>query len=418
MKFTELKIKTQRQSSKESESANAELLTRGAYIDQVMAGAYTYLPLGLRVIKKIENIIREEMDNIGGLEILMPALHPAENWKVTGRWDTLDDLFRFKSYYTKNNYALGATHEEVVTPLAHKYIQSYKDLPTYLYQIQNKFRDEKRAKAGLLRGRDFIMKDLYSFHADQKDLDRYYEKVKNAYVNIYNRVGIGGKTYLTFASGGSFAKYSHEFQTESDSGEDLIYLCKKCNIAINKEIIKDQNSCPICKRKDFTEIKSIEVGNIFKLGTKYSTPFNLTYVDELNKQCPVIMGCYGIGIGRLMGAVTEVSHDDKGIVWPISIAPFTVILVSIGGDREIEISNKIYEDLVKRGIEVIYDDRDETAGSKLADADLLGIPIRVVVSKKTLDNDSVEIKLRHENKAELVRLDEFTAVLWEKINAK
>lgn len=419
MKYSELLIRTRRESGKDVESINADLLTRGNFIDQVMAGAYTYLPLGHRVLKKIENIIREEMDGIGGQELLMPALHPAENWKKTGRWESMDDLFRFTSYYSKNDYALGATHEEIITPLAKKYISSYKDLPLYLYQIQDKFRDEKRAKAGLLRGREFLMKDLYSFHTSEEDLDRYYEEAKNAYKRIYDRTGIGDKTYVTFASGGSFSKYSHEFQTESTSGEDTIYLCKKCQLAVNKEILKDQDKCPECGSKELSEIKAIEVGNIFKLGTKYSAPFELTFADENDKKQPVIMGCYGIGLGRLMGTIVEVCHDDKGIVWPKYVAPYQVALVSLGDESIKKEAEKLYKDMMARGVEVLWDDRDESTGSKLYDADLLGIPLRIVVSKKTLDNDSVELKFRSKDKAEMVRINELNARVAEMLsNAK
>jgi len=417
MKCSEMRLKTLRDTSKATESINADLLIRAGYIDQVMAGVYTYLPLGLRVIKNIESIIRKEMDAIGGQEILMPALQPAENWKLTGRWESLDDLFRFTSYYTKNDYTLGPTHEEIVVPLMKKSINSYKDLPIYTYQIQDKFRDEKRAKAGLLRGREFLMKDLYSFHTDQADLDEYYEKVKAAYGNIFRIAGIGDKTYYTFASGGSFAKYSHEFQTESVSGEDTIFLCEKCRVAINKEIIEDQDKCPECGSMDLKTIKSIEVGNIFKLGTKYSAPFELNYVDEKDVSKPVIMGCYGIGLGRLMGTVVEVSHDEKGIIWPASIAPYQVVLVSLGDETVIKQAEKVYKDLLAHGVEVLWDDRDETAGAKFADADLVGIPLRVVVSKKSLDNDSIELKLRNNDKAEQVRLDEYNAKIAERLTS-
>lgn len=415
MKYSQLLINTRKESSKDTESVNADLLTRANYVDQVMAGVYTYLPLGLKVLKNIENIIREEMNAAGGQELLMPVLQPAENWKKTTRWETLDDLFRFTSYYSKNDYALGPTHEEIVTPLAKKYISSYKDLPLYLYQIQDKFRDEKRAKAGILRGREFMMKDLYSFHTSEQDLDKYYEVQKQAYIKIYERAGIADKTYLTFASGGSFSKYSHEFQTESASGEDLVYLCEKCKVGINKEIIEDQSTCPICGKSDFKEIKAIEVGNIFKLGTKYSTPFDLTFVDEKDNKQPVVMGCYGIGLGRLMGTIVEVSHDEKGIIWPKSVAPYQVILVSLGDEKVQKEAEKIYKDMVTRGMEVLWDDRDESAGTKLADADLLGIPLRVLVSKKTLDNDSVELKLRAEAKVEMIRIDKLNAHVAESL---
>lgn len=419
MKYTELLLKTRKDKAKDADSINADLLTRANYVDQVMAGVYTYLPLGFRVLKNIENIIRDEMDAAGGQELLMPALHPAENWKKTGRWETEDNLYRFTSYYTKNEYALGPTHEEIVMPLVKKYISSYRDLPKYVYQIQDKFRDEKRAKGGMLRGREFIMKDLYSFHTDEADLDRYYEEMKTAYTNIFNRAGIGDRTYITFASGGSFSKFSHEYQTESASGEDTIYLCYKCRVAINKEVLEFQNDCPECGNKKLEEKRAIEVGNIFKNKTKYTEPFDVKYTDENGKENLVITGCYGIGLGRLMGAIVEVSHDDRGIIWPKSVAPYQIVLVSLGDDKVYKETEKLYKDMLVRNIDVIWDDRDESAGIKLADADLLGIPLRVVISRKTLDNDSAELKLRSEEKPEMVRLNDLNARIAEKLtNAK
>ncbi|MEI7690440.1 MAG: aminoacyl--tRNA ligase-related protein [bacterium] len=403
MKFTNSLIKTRKEKVKDADSINADFLIRGNYIDQLASGIYTYLPLGLIVLNKIAQIIREEMTNIGGQEVLMPVLQPKENWQKTGRWESVDDLYRFTSYYSKTDLVLGPTHEEVVVPLAKKFIFSYKDLPKYIFQIQNKFRDEKRAKGGLLRGREFMMKDLYSFHVDEKDLDDYYEKAGVAYTKIFDRVGIGEKTFKTFATGGSFSQYSHEYQTESESGEDQIFLCDKCRVAVNREIIKEQNTCPECKNADLREIKAIEVGNIFKLKNKFSDPFKLNYRDNEGYDKPVIMGCYGIGLGRLMGAVVEVSHDDSGIIWPKSIAPYQIHLISLGSDPEIiSQTNKIYGLLSNSGYEVIWDDRDEAAGIKLFDADLLGMPIRVVVSAKMIQQKSVEIKIRKNNLVEVV----------------
>jgi len=403
MKFTEGGIKTLRTVNEPSK--NAALLLKGGFIDQLSAGVYTYLPLGIRVIHKIEDIIRDEMNRAGGQEILMPVLQPKENWLRTGRWDTLDVLYKFKSFYSKTELALGPTHEEVVAPLAKKYINSYKDLPLYLYQIQTKFRDEKRPKSGLLRGREFLMKDLYSFHTSEEDLDRYYEVMASSYHNIFEHCGLGGITYYTFASGGSFSKYSHEFQTECATGEDTIYLCEKCKVAINKEIIKEQKECPECGSKKLKEIKAIEVGNIFKLGTKYSKPFELTFVDENDKPKEVVMGCYGIGLGRIMGAVAEIFNDEKGLVWPKSIAPFDIHMVNIGETSKE--AAEVYEKLVSAGHDVLWDDRAESTGIKLGDADLLGIPLRIVVSPKTLAEGKIEIKERAKDKVELVKLSEF-----------
>ncbi len=396
MRYSELFGKTSREAPRDEESVNAQLLIRGGFVDKLQAGVYTFLPLGLRVLKKIENIIREEMISLGGQEVLMPTLHPKANWDVTGRYNDYDSLFRFESYYSKQNYILGPTHEEIISPLVKKRVSSHTQLPLYLFQIQNKFRDEKRAKSGLLRGREFFMKDLYSFHADEHDLDLYYEKVKDVYTSLFKRIGIGDQTYLTYASGGTFAKYSHEFQTLTNAGEDHIFVCEPCKTAINREIIQDVNACPNCGRKDLVEKQAIEVGNIFKLKTKYSTPFELAYTDKDGTSQDVMMGCYGIGLNRLVGTVVEVFHDESGIVWPKSVAPFQVHLIGI----DLEKGDALYKKLIDQGIEVLYDDRDIRAGEKFADSDLLGIPIRIVVSAKT--GDQIEIKKRSEQNAELI----------------
>lgn len=401
MRQSQLFTKTLKDAPRDEESTNAKLLTRAGFVHKEMAGVYTFLPLGLKVLKNIENIIREEMNRVGGQELFMPSLQPKENWRQTRRWDSFDILFRFTSYYTKQEYALGPTHEEIVVPLAKTFISSYRDLPQYVYQIQNKFRDEKRAKSGILRGREFLMKDLYSFHKDQADLDAYYERIKDAYQRIFERAGIAHSTYLTFASGGSFSKYSHEFQTITQAGEDTIYLCPKCKVAVNEEIIKDQPVCPECQNKDLKQEKAVEVGNIFKLGTKYSEPFSLTYKDEQGKENLVVMGCYGIGLSRLMGTVAEILHDDKGILWPKAVAPALVHLLSLeGGEQK---SEELYKDLLEKGVATLYDDRrDASPGEKFTDADLIGIPVRIVVSTKTVLQEKVEVKKRNEDQGHLL----------------
>ncbi len=399
---SQLFTKTKKEAPKDEEAINAQLLIRAGFIDKVMAGVYAFLPLGLRTIKKIENIIREEMIKIDGQEILMSTLQPKENWLKTGRWDGLDVLFKIKGAEEKE-FALGATHEEIITPLVKKFVFSYQDLPLYIFQIQNKFRNELRVKSGLLRGREFMMKDLYSFHSDEKDLDKYYEKVKAAYFEIFDRCGIKNLTYLTFASGGTFSKYSHEFQTLADTGEDIIYICNKCNLAVNKEIKSEISTCPDCGGNDFKEEKAIEVGDIFKLKTKYSAPFELKYRDEKGKENEVIMGCYGIGLGRLMGTIVEVFHDDKGMIWPEQVAPFKAHLICIKCQASSikKFSDELYAALQKAGIEVLYDDRENvSAGEKFAEADLIGIPYRLIISDKT--KDKIEVKKRDEDKAELV----------------
>lgn len=395
MRQAQLFAKTSKELPKDENSFNAQVLIRAGFIDKLGAGIYSFLPLGLRVLNKITSIIREEINAIGGQEILMPALIPKDNWEATNRWATFNALFRLQGADEKE-YALGATHEEVITPLAKRFIFSYKDLPCAIYQIQTKFRNELRAKAGLLRGREFSMKDLYSFHADEKDLNAYYEKVKETYFKIFNRCGLGKSTFLTFSSGGAFSKFSHEFQTATENGEDTIFLCPKCQVAVNKEIIKEQKLCPECGGDNFKEVKAIEVGNIFKLGARFSQPFGLQYTDQAGKKQDVIMGCYGIGLSRVMGAVVEVHHDEKGIIWPEETAPFKVHLIGIA-NRESKIkeeTNKIYQSLQKANVEVLYDDREVTAGEKFAEADLVGCPYRVVVSEKTLAKGNVEIKKR------------------------
>jgi len=403
MKRSQFYLKTLTQAPRDSVSTNAQLLVRGGFADKLSAGVYSILPLGLRVLNNITQIIREEMQAAGGQELYLPALHPKENWQKTGRWKAMDDLYKLKE--DNRELALGPTHEEVISPLAKKLIDSYKDLPVYLFQFQDKFRKELRAKSGLLRGREFLMKDLYSFHADEKDLEKCYEKFKKIYARIFKRLGLGDKTYLTYASGGSFSKYSHEFQTLTKAGEDLIYICDKCNVAVNKEILADlQKKCPQCGNKKLKEEKAVEVGNIFKLGTKYSAPFDLSYIDKSGKKQLVVMGCYGIGIQRAMGTIVEVHHDKKGIIWPESVAPFKLILIGVPGKNVAQTCEKIYKQLTDKGIEALYDDRDVSAGEKFADADLIGIPTRLVVSEKTLAKKSVELKKRDQDKVNLVKI--------------
>lgn len=408
MKQSKLFAKTVKDIPSEEKSINAQFLIKAGFIDKTMSGVYTYLPLGWRVLRKIENVIREEINAIHGQEILMPALQPKENWQTTGRWEDFDALIKV-SINEEEKYALGPTHEEIITPLVKKFASSYKDLPTYVYQIQTKFRNEARPKSGLLRGREFIMKDLYSFHTSEEDLEDYYQKVENVYEKIYNRLGIGPLTYKTFASGGVFSQYSHEYQTITPYGEDTIYLCEKCKIAVNKEIVvKEQGGIPECMEcgnKKLKEVKAIEVGNIFKLKTKFSESFNYQYTDEKGKLQPVVMGCYGIGVSRLAGAIVEVFHDDKGIIWPEAVAPYKVHLLSLGEDKKVaEKAEMLYNELLEAGIEVLFDDRDESAGVKFVDADLIGLPYRLVISNKTLEKGSVEVKKRDLDKEELVKL--------------
>lgn len=406
MRQSHLFTKTQKEAPKDEVSKNAQLLSRGGFIDKEMAGVYSFLPLGWRVFNKVVNIIRQEMDAVGGQEVFLTALQNPELWKKTNRWDdqAVDDWFKTK-LKNDNEIGLSFTHEEPLTNLVKKHISSYKDLPKYIYQFQTKFRNELRAKSGILRGREFIMKDLYSFSRNQEELDEFYEKTKEAYKNIFDRCGLGEKTFLTFASGGSFSKYSHEFQTLCEAGEDTIYVSQKEDVAVNKEVYNDEVLKDLgLKKEELTEAKAIEVGNIFKLGTKFSQALDLKYKDEKGQDQLVVMGSYGIGPGRVMGTIVELCHDEKGIVWPANVAPFKVHLLVLG-DTQSQ-AQKIYNELQENDIEVLFDDRDASAGEKFADADLIGLPYRLVVSEKTLKEKSVELKKRSEEKIEMIKISE------------
>ena len=415
MRQSQLFTRTKKENPADEVSKNAEFLIRGGFVYKEMAGVYSYLPLGLRVLKKIENIIREEMNQIGGQEISMTALQNPELWKKTNRWDdnVVDNWFKTK---LKNNaeLGLGFTHEEPLTNILSGYISSYKDLPLAIYQFQNKFRNELRAKSGILRTREFLMKDMYSFHATKKDFENFYNKMKDVYKSIFKRTGIGHLTYLTFASGGTFSKYSHEFQTITSAGEDTIYIGQDNGIAINKEVLNDEVLSELGISKDsLFEERGIEVGNIFTLGTRFSEMLGLLYVNKKGEKKPVFMGSYGIGLGRLMGAVVEALSDDKGIIWPETIAPFRVHLLALGEDKLIfKEAKKIYENLIKMNIEVLFDDRVEiSAGEKFADADLLGIPYRAVISARNIKDGGIELKKRTEEKGKIVSIDELIKLL-------
>ena len=406
MRLSQLFTKTLREAPADETAINAQFLIRGGFISKVMAGVYEYLPLGWRVLNKINNIIREEMDAIGGQELFLSVFQDKEIWSKTGRWDSAKEvMYQFKDSSGRET-GLGFTHEEPLTATAKHFISSYKDLPKAVYQIQTKFRNEVRAKSGLLRGREFLMKDLYSFHADEKDLDEFYEKAAQAYLNIFERVGL--KAVRTYASGGLFSKYSDEFQVPAEVGEDMIFMCGKCCYAENREI-HENDKCPKCGNK-LEEKTAVEVGNIFKLGTKFSSALGLNYTDENGNNKPVIMASYGIGPGRVMATIVEVSSDGFGIIWPESVAPYKVHLIVL--DEKKGESEKLYNDLTKKGVEVLYDDRSEqTAGEKFADADLIGCPLRVVVSKKTLEKNSVEIKKRSEKEVKLMPLDNMASFM-------
>ncbi|MBI5369781.1 hypothetical protein HZA85_01115 [Candidatus Uhrbacteria bacterium] len=408
MKYSTLFGKTTKSAPHDAQSTNARLLTQAGFINQLMAGVYTYLPLGLRVLKKIQDIVRGEMNALGAQEIYMPALHPKDIYDTTGRWDKIDVLFKLEGHGEKE-YALGSTHEEVVTPLVQQYIRSYKDLPMAVYQIQDKFRNEPRAKSGLLRGREFSMKDLYSFHTSEEDFLQFYERAKQAYLNVFRRCGLDAM--IVEAGGGVFSKFSHEFQVATENGEDLVYRCA-CGFAQNREIaeVKAGDPCPSCQKGIIEEIKTIEVGNIFPLKTRFTDAFGFKVAGPNNEMMEVVMGCYGIGPSRVMGSIVEVHHDERGMIWPKQTAPFAVQLISLSSkdatlrENIEETCASLEKDLEASGVEVLWDDRDAGAGEKFADADLIGIPLRIVVSEKTLAEESVEWKERSETQSRFVKL--------------
>ena len=403
MRCSQLFTKTSRETPRDEESRNATLLIRGGFIAKEMAGVYVFLPLGLRVLNKVIAIIRKEINALGGQEVHLSALQNPAVWQATNRWDdkAVDVWFKTK-LLNGNELGLGFTHEEPLTKLMSQYITSYKDLPKFVYQFQTKFRNEVRAKAGLLRTREFVMKDLYSFTADQDGLDQFYERAKQAYVSIFERIGIGQETFVTFASGGGFSKYSPELQTVCPSGADPIYVDYKKRIAVNKEVLTDEVLSELnLDRKQLEEVKAIEVGNIFKLGTRFSQALGLLYRDATGAQQPVVMGSYGIGPARVMATVAELTSDQNGLCWPVAIAPARVYLVSLGGQQETKIADTVYSKLQAAGIEVLYDDRnDVSAGQKFTDADLIGTPFRAVVSAKT--SSKVELSRRGQKNPELV----------------
>lgn len=406
MRQSHLFTKTRKQAPKDEVAKNAQLLIRAGFIHKEMAGAYSYLPLGLRVFKRIEQVVREEMNAIGGQEIVLTALQNPELWTKTGRWqdDAIDVWFKPK-LKSGAEVGLAPTHEEPLTALMSEYVQSYKDLPKYVYQFQTKFRNELRAKSGIMRTREFVMKDLYSFSRSEEEFREFYEACAAAYMKVFTRVGLGDVTFRTFASGGSFSKFSDEFQTLSESGEDIVYLDRAKGVAVNKEVYQDDVLTELgLKKEELTEEKAIEVGNIFPLGTRFSDALGLTFKDEKGEARPVIMGSYGIGPGRLMGTVAEVLSDEKGIVWPKEIAPFPVHLVAIAGGNPdvVAEADHLYDILKENEIEALYDDRDARAGEKFADADLIGIPTRLVVSEKTVSEGGVEVSSRKNGGATLV----------------
>lgn len=414
MRQSQLFTKTRREAPKDEMSENAKLLIRAGFIHKEMAGVYDFLPLGLRVIQKIENIIRSEMNRIGGQEVLLSTLQDPAVWKASGRWsDDAVDIW-FKTTMAGNSeVGLANTHEEPLTNLLREHVGSYKDLPVYPYQLQTKFRNERRAKSGIMRVREFVMKDMYSFSRSEEEHKAFYERCAKAYESIFALAGIGDITYRTFASGGSFSTYSDEFQTVSDAGEDVIYIDEKKRLAVNKEVYSDEVLADVGLKKDLlVEKRAIEVGNIFSLGTRFSEALDLRFVDEKGKKRWPVMGSYGIGPARLMGTVAEVLSDEKGLVWPATIAPFDMHLVVLPSENEKlrEHADTLYQRLMEGGIDVLYDDRDQRAGEKFADSDLIGIPVRVILSDRTFVEGKVEVVDRSKGESTLVTEEELLGI--------
>lgn len=415
MRQSKLFGKTLRENPKDEVSANAKLLERGGFVYKTMAGVYDYLPLGFRVLQKVNKIIREEMTAIGGQEVLLTTIQPKERWERTGRWVELgkEVMYQFKDH-SGREVGLAATHEEPLTEIALRSISSYKDLPLFIFQIQTKFRDELRAKSGLIRGRELLMKDFYSFHTDDEDFKRfYYGAIDRAYKKVFRRCGLDA--YVTEAAGGSFTReHTIEYQVFSDAGEDVVLYCAQCRFAQNQEIalLRPGDECPKCQSQ-IKSAKSIEAGNIFPLGTKYTLPFGLFYADKTGSKKPVVMGSYGIGASRLLGTIVEIYHDNNGILWPEAVAPFSIHLLELPSAKGKVFSvqkaaEKLYKTLLAKEVEVLYDDRDDkTAGEKFADADLIGIPWRVVISDKTLEKKGIEVKKRSSKEVKIISKKDF-----------
>lgn len=412
MRISKLFTKTSKTAPGDEVAKNAQLLIRAGYVYKEMAGAYAYLPLGIRVVEKIKQIVREEMNAIDSSELIMTSLQRKDVWEKTGRWsdDVVDVWFKSK-LQDDTEVGFGWSHEEPIVEMLKQYIQSYKDLPISLYQFQTKMRNELRAKSGIMRGREFVMKDMYSFHASASDLDAYYNQTIDAYKRVFDRLGLGDDTYVTFASGGAFTKFSHEFQTICEAGEDVIYLHRGKNIAINEEVIDDAVQELGIDRADLEKVKTAETGNIFNFGTQKTDEMGLYFTDSEGKKQSLYIGSYGIGITRVMGVVVEKFADEKGIVWPEAIAPFKVYLVRIGGEAAIKHADELYDELTAQGVEVLYDDRDERPGTKFADAELMGVPYRVTVSDRLIETSQYEYTPRATGETALLTRSELLVKL-------
>lgn len=404
MKQSQLFTRTKKEAPKDEVSRNAQLLIRAGYVYKVMAGVYAYTPLGLRVLEKIKAIVREEMNAIGGQELIMTNLQRKDTWEGTGRWsdEAVDVWFKTK-LQDGTELGLAWSHEEAIMEMMQQHVESYKDLPISVYQFQTKLRNELRAKSGIMRGREFVMKDMYSLHATEEDMDQYYNQVIAAYQKIYHRLGIGDETYVTFASGGAFTKFSHEFQTICSAGEDVLYVNSDKTVAVNEEVLDDATKELSVDKATLSPVTSAEVGNIFKFGTEKSDKMHIVYKDAEGKQQPIYLASYGIGITRVMGVVVEKFADETGLVWPEEVAPFRVHLLSLGADEK---AGEIYDALIAAGIETLYDDRDMRAGEKFAESDLLGMPYRVVIGKRSLESGKAEVKKRTEKEVVEISFEE------------
>ncbi len=417
MKRSQLFVKTLKDAPADEVAKNAQLLIRAGFVYKVMAGVYAYTPLGIRVIEKIKQIVREEMDAIGGAELIMTALQRPDTWKETKRWDdeVVDVWFKTK---LKDEQELGLawSHEEAIIEMMKTHVSSYKDLPQYVYQFQTKFRNELRSKSGIMRGREFVMKDMYSACLDSEQHEKFYQDCIDAYMRVFDRLGIGEDTFVTFADGGAFTKFSHEFQTVCDAGEDTVYMNEDRTVVLNEEVMNDETLAEMnVTKEELKPVVTAEVGNIFNFGTQKSEEMDFSFTNSDGKKQFVHLGSYGIGITRVMGVIAEKMSDEKGLIWHANVAPYQVCLASIGDVSEQ--AENLYKELMKNGIEVLYDDRDVRPGDKFADADLMGIPIRVVISSRSLENNEVEVKMRESDDAEMVNLSDAIESIKRKLSA-
>ncbi len=413
MKISQLFTRTSKTAPADEVAKNAQLLIRAGYVYKVMAGVYAYTPLGLRVLENIKQIVREEMNSVGGQELIMTNLQRKETWEITGRWDekVVDVWFKTK-LQDDTELGLAWSHEEAIMEMMQQYVKSYKDLPQTVYQFQTKLRNELRAKSGIMRGREFVMKDMYSLHTTEEDCNQYYETVIEAYKRCYDRFGIGDSTFVTFASGGAFTKFSHEFQTICDAGEDTLYTDAAHTVAVNEEVLEEATQELGIDKASLSPVTTAEVGNTFKFGSEKSEAMGIYFTDEAGQQKPIFLASYGIGITRVMGVIVEKFADERGIVWPDAVAPYRVYLVRLGDEPEVvKEADALYEKLQSDGISVLYDDSDKRPGEKFADADLLGIPHRVVVSSRTVATENYEYKGRSQTEAKHISYEELKKAL-------